>query len=397
MNSDPAPAKPARVAPAPTRDPNEFRWGIPQLHEQIISSFCHDLRQPLNAALLRLAALKLAHSSGEDRALLEELHLNMREIANMSESVFDAIRLSHDAIEPSPVAIALDELLGRVRSDFESLAQQRGLRLTVRRCGFIVVTDTALVTRIVANLVQNALRYTRAGGVLVAARHRRGQLVIEVWDSGPGIAPEEIETIFQPYVRGRDQSLEQSMRGNCGVGLWNGREFARILQGTLEVNSRLGRGSVFRLTLPIEVETVASVHQRARAERWVDSARVALVVSDNSQMLGLQRLVLSSGRTHMSFKDPLALLTYLNDPINRPALIIIDLQKGRIETNFLAKLVLARHPELRIAVLFEDLEGAEATALRAAGVNVVAPPLTLATLNDLMLAPGDGGQASPAA
>src|SRR5208282_3091350 len=88
----------------------------PALHEQIIGSFCHDLRQPLQSALMRLAALKRADEHGQNREVLEDLYLSLREIATMSETVFDTIRLSRATIASQHKAVAVDELIRRVEA-----------------------------------------------------------------------------------------------------------------------------------------------------------------------------------------------------------------------------------------------------------------------------------------
>ncbi|MGA2551486.1 MAG: ATP-binding protein [Burkholderiaceae bacterium] len=353
------------------------------LHEQIIGSFCHDLRQPLNAALMRLASLKRAYTSGQDRELLEELHLSLREIARMSETVFDAIRLSRASIRPNLGAVSIADLFERVRTEYAPLAEQKNLRLVIAPSPFLVVTDEILLSRILLNLVQNALHYTRTGGVLVAARRHAGQLSLEVWDTGPGIPPDELEKVFTPFYRGSHERERRTK--NSGIGLWNGREFARLLGGTLTVSSRHGRGSVFRLRLPLELEVFRRAKPGAAVRTPLSSRKlVALLAPDQEALVEEQRLVLARCDGHVSFTDPLQLLAYLNVPLNRPDALLIDLRIGPVAVDFLVGILAARFSELPLAVVADDFTDPLALTVARLGVRLVPKPLTAGSLDGFL-------------
>lgn len=369
---------PPSVEPA---DSGDYASGASGVHEQIIGSFCHDLRQPLNAALMRLASLKRAYTSGQDRELLEELHVSLREIANMSETVFDAIRLSRASIRPNLGAVSITALLDRVKTEFAPLAEQKKLRFLICPAPYLVVTDEQLLSRILFNLVQNAISYTSEGGVLIAARRVSGQLSLEVWDTGPGIRDEQIEKIFTPFYRGGTAAEEAAWTKNTGIGLSNGREFARLLGGTLTVSSRYGRGSVFRLRLPLPLEALRSVDQTSSRGASAGRALVALVAADQEVLVEEQRVVLARGDAHVSFCDPLALLGYLNTPLNRPDALLIDLHMAPVGVEFLLGILSVRYPELRLAVIASDVNDPEAQAVARLGVTILPKPLTGASLD----------------
>jgi len=364
-------------------DPEDYAKGAEALHEQIIGSFCHDLRQPLNAALMRLASLKRAYTSGQDRELLEELHLNLREISNMSETVFDAIRLSRSSIKPNLGAVSIAALFERLRHEFTPLAEQKGLKLTVSPSPYVVVTDEILLGRILWNLVHNALNYTHEGGILVAARRVSGQFSLEVWDTGKGIREDEIEKVFTPFYRGASER-EQSPGKNTGIGLWNGREFARLLGGELSVQSRHGRGSVFRLRLPVPVETLKPRPSQSVAAARPSRLLVALLSSDSDVLIDQQRLVLARGDAHVSFSDPLQMLAYLNVPLNRPDALVIDMCTGPVSADFLVGILAVRYPELPVAVVADPRDGALATSLGRFEVRLLERPLAASGLDEFL-------------
>ena len=360
----------------------------PALHEQIIGSFCHDLRQPLQSALMRLAALKRADEHGQNRELLEDHYLRLREIATMSETVFDTIRLARATIASQHKAVAVDELLKRVEAEFRCLAAPRQLRLAVRPGPYVVVTDEVLVTRIVSNLVHNALNYTRHGGVLVAPRLHGGRLSIEVWDTGPGIAAEQFERIFMAFARGTSEHEVARSSGCTGLGLWNAREFARLIGGSITVHSRVGRGSVFRLCLPGEVEKQLPAPARSASDAAGPRGPIVLLGSDTAVIVEQQRLVLRAGASHVSFRDAIELLSYLNVPLNRPQLVLMNIEIGSIDIDFLIKILQSRFPDLPCLVLADDLAHARVQDLRAMGVRLVQRPLTLVHLEEIIRSGG---------
>jgi two-component system, sensor histidine kinase len=105
---------------------------------------------------------------------------------------------------------------------------------------------------VVATLVSNAVKYTRTGGVLLACRRRGGRVRIEVWDTGIGIAPDEIDLIQGEYYRARNADEGGTRAGGFGLGLSIVNRTAALLDLRLDVRSRLGRGSVFAVELPAD-------------------------------------------------------------------------------------------------------------------------------------------------
>ena len=142
--------------------------------------------------------------------------------------------------------------------------------------------------RALFNSVQNALRYTKRGGVLVTARQRRKHVRVEVWDTGAGITPEHLPDIFSPYYQVHNPQRDPSQ--GLGLGLAIFKECVRLMRGTYGVRSVPGRGSVFWFALaPVPADTVATIRAGRDAARAED-ARIetlhgtVLVVDDDSQI-----------------------------------------------------------------------------------------------------------------
>jgi len=131
----------------------------------------------------------------------------------------------------------------------------------------VVLADPVLLHSLMANLVGNAIKYTDQGGILMAVRRRRDQAVIQVWDSGPGIAPEHLERIFEEYFQ--IGNPERDRAKGLGLGLAIVKNLAKVLETEVICRSRPGKGSVFEFRLPLAEASpgqgVAPVDRDAKA------------------------------------------------------------------------------------------------------------------------------------
>ncbi len=147
--------------------------------------------------------------------------------------------------------VALDqfsprELINTMSLIHESSATRKGLKFRTHTSVSPLVTDRVLVSRVLSNFVYNAIKYTGDGGVLVAIRQRRRALFFEVWDSGQGLTSEQIETLESDTANRFDDATD-----GHGAGLVIAHKIARRLGGRIEIRSRVGQGSLFRLVLPV--------------------------------------------------------------------------------------------------------------------------------------------------
>ena len=203
-------------------------------------------------------------------------------------------------VKPVPQDFALQPVLYKIEREFGLQADDRDLVYRCRETDAVVHCDPALVELILRNLVANAIRYTRQGGLLVACRLRAGQAVLEVWDTGVGIAPEQHKEVFREFTQ--LSNPERDRRKGLGLGLAIAQGLAQRLGQTLTLSSRVGRGSVFRLTLPIATQAGAAVPLAAAAASGGSAiepprcqARVLVLEDDPAIRSGLQQLLLQWG------------------------------------------------------------------------------------------------------
>ena len=215
---------------------------------RFLAAASHDLRQPLHSLGLLSASLQTLRLSDDDRKIVERIYASIDSLEELFDDLLDISKLDAGIIKPRIIDFPAHDLLRRCASRFESLAEEKGLRLVVRPSTAILRSDPALCGRILDNLVANAIRYTARGGALVACRKRAGTFQIEVWDSGIGIETSEQERIFEEFFQ--IGNTERDRRKGLGLGLAIARRTADLLQSTVQVSSRTGHGSVFRFTVP---------------------------------------------------------------------------------------------------------------------------------------------------
>lgn len=220
---------------------------------RFLAAASHELRQPVHALALQLEALHRAPLAPEPQAIAHHMAAAVAALQAMAGTLLDVSRLNAGAVLPRWDVLPLAPLLRRLADDTAPQAEARGLRLALRLHddGAATVTDAHLLERVLRNLLDNAVKYTQQGGVLLALRQRRARageeggaggasLRLEVWDTGPGIAAADHERIFQDY-----QQLPARAEAGLGLGLALVRDLVQQLQLRLVLHSRPGRGTVF--------------------------------------------------------------------------------------------------------------------------------------------------------
>jgi signal transduction histidine kinase len=213
----------------------------------------HELRTPLNAIIGYSDLLLMGVPNG----VPEAAHRQIQRIRSASTSLlhlveevlsFSRIEAGKEDIRISPVEIGA--VLRECVAMIEPLAAEKGLEVNIDQpaAPLKVVSDERKIRQVLTNLLSNAVKFTESGSIVVTAHQQTGEVHIEVRDTGIGISPENLERIFDPFWQ-----VEQSATrrfGGTGLGLGVARKLAKLLEGRLEVESRVDEGSVFTLILP---------------------------------------------------------------------------------------------------------------------------------------------------
>ena len=215
---------------------------------RFFASASHDLRQPLHAIALFGAVLEKELRGQQQHANATRLMHAVQALGTSLDTMLDVSRLDAGVIAAEPRSVPVDAIFQALQPLFERRAEEKGLHLRLRSSPLAVHSDPDLLTRMLANVVENAIKYTATGGVLVVARDRGHQVWIECYDTGIGIAPDQLPRIYGEFYQvdnpGRDRS-----RG-LGIGLAIVRRLGELLGASIDMASRVGRGSRFRVVVP---------------------------------------------------------------------------------------------------------------------------------------------------
>ena len=285
-----------------------------QSKTRFLAAVSHDVLQPLNAARLFTSALRETSDPGEQTRLAERVDASLRAAEDLLDGLLDVSRLDAGALRPELTDFDASELLRELAAQYAPSAAGRHLQLRVRVPGtpLSVRSDRRLLRRALQNFLANALRYTREGGVLMAARSRAGAVELQVWDTGPGIPAHHLGQIFEEFRR-FEQPGVGGERG-LGLGLSICQRIARTLEHPLNVRSRVGQGSVFTITVPLGHALSATAVADAPIDTTTDSLvglRVLCIDNDREILDGMRALLGRWGviaLTGATVDDALALL-----------------------------------------------------------------------------------------
>jgi signal transduction histidine kinase len=213
-------------------------------HAIDIGFLTHELRTPLTAAMLVAARLK-RRLPPEQEKVLDTLNRHHRRLADLVESVLLAERLEAGKQEVRATDVTLGELLSTALEAARLTAAQKGVTFEAHYDPNVVLhVDPGLALAAVQNVADNAAKYTDSGRVDVDVEERPDTVVVHVNDQGPGLAPEELSTLFEPFHRGK------TSKAGSGLGLAIARRALEVQGGSIHAESRRDRGAHFWLTLP---------------------------------------------------------------------------------------------------------------------------------------------------
>jgi len=243
----------------------------------------HDLRQPLHALSLFVAALKMRNQPPETQTLIDNIAASTAAMELLFNALLDISRLDAGAIEAHPVHFPLQKMLLDLNHQFSAVAAEKQLHLRFRPCGAILYSDPLLIERILANLLANAIRYTDDGGILIGCR-RRGRMVrISVVDTGRGIPPEQQESVFHEFVQLHNPARDRSK--GLGLGLAIVSRLGRLLGHRVELRSRPGHGSTFSIDVPCGDARLIQPPTAAGVPGQIPADALVLLVDDESAIL----------------------------------------------------------------------------------------------------------------
>jgi two-component system, sensor histidine kinase len=317
------------------RDAREVADRANQAKSRFLATASHDLRQPLQALSLLNGTLR---RMVKDPALAEALAQEEQAISAMSRllnALLDISKLESGAIKPEITDFKVAALFDEMRTEFAGLAANKGLSLEVESSSDCVHSDPSLVGQVVRNLVANAIKYTQEGRVRLRCLHERSLVRLEVIDTGVGIPAAELARIYDDFYQIGVSA--NTSRDGYGLGLSIVSRIVGLLGLKLDVQSEVGKGTVFALSLPasatdVEVSARTGVPTSGVAS-VTPAARVhVLLVEDDARVRNATRMLLKVEGYDVTAASSLAEATEAAAAHANIGLLVTDYHLGADDT-----------------------------------------------------------------
>lgn len=358
------------------------------LKSSVLISVTHDLLQPLNAARLTLSALAELMQAREATLLVEQVDRSLITLEDLLRSLLEIAKLDAGALRPEVRPIAISLPFEQLRSEFDPIAEKQGISLRICPSSLAVASDAMMLRRILQNLLANALRYTRNGGVVMGCRRRGDRVCIQVSDTGPGIPKAQQEAIFREFQRGEVSANDQA---GFGLGLSIVRRFATALGHEVKISSEVGRGSTFFLELPLAdpasvVDESHDVQPVDRRYGGLEGAKILLIENDPSGAEAMAALLEGWGcdvATTPSSADALQRLSELG---GAPDAIVADLHLDHGESGLAAVEAIRQSLKIDVPAMIITADYSEKAAKEASfhGLEVMKKPVKPAEMRALL-------------
>ncbi len=262
---------------------------------KFLAAVSHDLLQPLNAARLFTSALLEQSFGPKAEGLVRSVSTSLDDVENLLGTLVDISKLDAGVIKPDVMSFDLRDLLNNIAREFSQMAMAEGLRLDFVGSSAVVYSDSQLLARILRNFLTNAIRYTETGRLLLGCRRQRDHVLIQVWDTGPGIPQDKLTEIFQEFKRIRPTGSQPDK--GLGLGLAIVDKISRMLGHQVTVHSEEGKGSVFSVRVPLgqschPKQPSRSAHnQPMPADSGLNGARLWVIDNDHAICRGMRTLL----------------------------------------------------------------------------------------------------------
>lgn len=307
---------------------------------RFVAAASHDLLQPLSAAKLYMASLETDLEAPDQRERLSKASSALQSVEHILGALLDISRLDSGRAAVHDTQIPLGALLGQLHDEFAPIAREKGLRFDLRSHDVTVHSDATYLRRILQNLIANALRYTDDGRVLVAARRRGETMVVEIWDTGPGIPVEQQAKVFDEFHR---VNAAASPAEGLGLGLAIVERACRLLAHPMQMQSEPGRGTRFCITLPLHTDQTAPTDSPLPQPQPTAplAHRIVLLVENDTELRNAISMTLENwGADVLACGSDIEALDLLREIDIAPDMVLADYQldNGATGTDLIAQL-----------------------------------------------------------
>ncbi len=288
---------------------------------RFFAAVSHDLMQPFNAATLFCDMLR-QRLVGEHAHLARQIQQSLQNAEELLTMLLDMTRLEAGSLPVNKQQVNLHEIIAPVVEAQRVIAAEKGLHIHYVPCQAEIYTDRKLLSRMLQNLLSNAVRYTEQGKIVVGCRRSQGHLRLHVIDSGQGIPPDQLQAIFREF----HQVAPQGDNPGIGLGLAIVERLGHLLEIPLHVRSQVGKGTDFAIELPVRRWRSESkplpVPHVVNDATFLQGTYLWLIDNDSRMLAAIQQLLESWGAEVRVGSSAEALPQEVTQ--RRPHLLLID-------------------------------------------------------------------------
>jgi signal transduction histidine kinase/CheY-like chemotaxis protein len=348
---------------------------------RFMAAASHDLRQPLAALSLYAESLNHVARGTSTKEIAVQIDLSVGHLEKMFNALLDLSKLDAGVVQADIQRLPLQEIMPRIDREFRDHAHRKGLQFECHGPDIWLDTDPILFERIIRNLTENALRYTKTGSVNIQWREHQGQVIIEIRDTGVGIAPSERDRIFDEYYQIERTSRDRS--AGLGIGLAIVRRLAQLLGFDVVLESAMGAGSCFRFigkcaARPL-IEAVEQTSEAHQSRQDLKGLRL-LVIDDDPQIRQAAQLFFEIEQAHVQVaaNHMQAMQAFAGEGAD---LVIADYRLGDGESGLdVLNALRMRQPSLPAMIITGDTGPEPLNLVLASGYRIVHKPISGAAL-----------------
>ena len=342
---------------------------------RFLAAASHDLRQPVQALIMFHHLVAMQHQGEAAGKLLVNMGNALGAMTAMLDDILDVSRLDAGIIEVMFRSCPVQTTIASLCAEFAPLAEAAELSLHNVRTGLTVRSDPKLLERILRNFIANAIKYTDQGRILVGCRRAGPNLRIQVWDTGRGIPPNQLASIFEEFHQ--VDNPERDRRQGLGLGLAIVERLATLLQHPIRVHSTPGRGSMFEILVPLaSPDDPLPKDEEAAIPDGGNGERVVVIDDDPAVLDGVTAFLKELGYDAVAASDGGTAVERLGG--RAPDLVIADFRLKGTETGSDAIRRLERHFDTRLPgiLLTGDTSPARIREASASGFLLLHKPLS---------------------
>lgn len=294
---------------------------------RFLAAASHDLRQPLQALNLFVYALESQEQDASKREVITLIRNSLDSLKELLNTLLDISKLEAGVVQANFKDFEASQVIAHIKDEMTAVAWANDLELRMVPNHSLIHSDPFLLGTVIRNFLDNAIKYTSKGKVLIGCRHRGTNLRFEIWDTGAGIAADQCDLIFQDFYQVDNEARKRAQ--GLGLGLSIVKRMSELLNSHIGCSSILGKGSVFWVDVPLsakQTEKFMEQDTKLSSIPFVKNGHIVIFDDDESILLGLKALLENQGYTSAGFQsiNRKHIANVLQQGSQQPDLIIAD-------------------------------------------------------------------------